>query len=303
MEAIGDRERYGASEWEYLGLAEFLRLECLGEGHYRTLYGDSNQNGRAYGGQALGHAVRAAGLTVSSDRAVSMLQLVFLSGIDPARPVELRVVPLQEGRRFSSRHVIGTQDGRRKVFSANVSFAMPLQSPDHSSAYSATEHPESLPRLEEIPAHLRAGMAGLGANFVTLKRALDVRISAMERQFATSTSQSRVGFWLRVKGALPDDPHLRAAAFAYASDWWLSLSSILGHIRDLSKEAPLYVSSLNHCIWFSRPFSPTDWMYFDCESPFAGGGRGLSLAKIYRQDGQMIASTAQENLMVPADGV
>lgn len=287
--------------WDEIDLAEFLRLAPVANGRYRTLFSDANRNGRAYGGQALGHAVRAASLTVPQDRAVSMLQLTFLSGIDPQHPVELRVTPLQDGdRRFSTRYVVGWQKGGRSVFSANVSFASALISPSHASSVELAHAPEDLVSLEEVPVHVKREMAGLGPNFVTMKKSLDVRVPDMEQQLSRTTSRSGIQFWLRARSDLPPDAQIHSAAFAYASDWWLSLSSSLGHLSELDQERPLYISSLNHTIWFGRPFSPTDWMYFECESPFACDGRGLSFAKVYDREGRMLAAISQENLMVPS---
>ena len=131
---------------------------------------------------------------------------------------------------------------------------------------------------------------------------MDFRIPNIERQLSSETAQPRLRFWLRGKQPLAANSRVHAAVFAYLSDWWLNFSSVGGHLRGLQSSEPLYVSSLNHCIWFHRPFSPDAWMHFETKSPCATGGRGLSTAQVHDRDGLMLATLAQETLMVYSDG-
>jgi len=127
---------------------------------------------------------------------------------------------------------------------------------------------------------------------------MDFRIPDIDRQLSAQTATSTLRYWLRAKHPLRSNPRINAAAFAYLSDWWLNFSSFGSHLRDLQSSEPLYISSLNHCIWFHRAFSPAAWMHFASESHCAEGGRGLSIARHHDRDGNMLATATQESLMV-----
>jgi acyl-CoA thioesterase-2 len=160
-----------------------------------------------------------------------------------------------------------------------------------------TEDPESLPELTTIPDVLMQQLRPLGPYSRLVKPGIDFRIPNIERQLSAATAQSRLRFWLRGRHPLTAGSRAQQAVFAYLSDWWLNFSSVSGHLRNLQSMEPLYLSSLNHCIWFHRAFSPDGWMHFETESPCAEGGRGLSIARIHDRTGSMIATAVQETLM------
>ena len=108
-------------------------------------------------------------------------------------------------------------------------------------------------------------------------------------------------FWVRMRRALPDDPKLHAAAFAYLSDYWINFSGCISHVHATAEAGKrLYVASLNHALWQHRPVRADDWLLFDCASPSAATGRSLSLARIYNRNGEILASANQESLLAPA---
>ncbi|WP_165435284.1 acyl-CoA thioesterase domain-containing protein [Bradyrhizobium sp. Leo121] len=285
--------------WDEVNIEALVSLEPTGPGRYRSWFGDGNLNGRSYGGQILGQAMMAATLSAPDDRPASLLQLLFLRGADPGQPVEFEVNSLQDGKRFSSRHVLGVQGDGRLVLDAHATFCAPQPGPRHAISSSAlAEDPESLPELTTIPDVLMRQLRPLGPYSRHVKPSMDFRIPDIERQLSEATAQSRLRFWLRGRQPLTAGSRAQQAVFAYLSDWWLNFSSVSGHLRDLQSKEPLYLSSLNHCIWFHRAFSPDGWMHFDTESPCAEGGRGLSIARIHDFTGTMIATTIQETLMV-----
>ena len=157
---------------------------------------------------------------------------------------------------------------------------------------------ESLPELSILPSALMEQLRPLGPYSNHVKPCMDFRIPDIERQLSAKSAQSRLRYWLRGKRPLASGFRAHAAVFAYLSDWWLNFSSLGGHLRDLQLYEPLYIASLNHCIWFHRAFSPDRWMHFESESPCAEGGRGLSIARVHDRDGLMLATATQESLMV-----
>jgi acyl-CoA thioesterase-2 len=288
--------------WDGKSIETLVSLEPVGVLRYRSRFGDANLNGRSYGGQILGQAMMAATLSVPADRPATALQLLFLRGADPEQRIEFEVKELQEGKRFSSRLILGFQNDGRTVLGAHATFCAPLSGPKHAAASVAMENPESLPKLTRLPASLMTHLRPLGPYSEHVKSGMDFRIPNIECQLSSETAQPRLRFWLRAKQPLAANSRAQAAVFAYLSDWWLNFSSVGGHLRGLQSSEPLYVSSLNHCIWFHRPFPPDGWMHIETRSPCAAGGRGLSTAQVHDREGLMLATLAQETLMVHPDG-
>lgn len=291
--------------WDGRDIAELLALDATGDRHFRNRCGDANAQDRAYGGQILGQALLAAARTVTGDRAFTAMQFLFLQGTLHERPIDFEVTLLQDGKAFSSRHVLGMQEGTRVVLDAQVSFALPRDAPTHEVAPAsrfATEDPERLPRLTELPAAWGDELErACGYRFWT-KEAIDFRFAAPPAGLRLDPREPRLRFWVRLKHRLGDDPHLHAAAFAYLSDWWLNYPALGGHVESLlANGRRLYVASLNHAIWLHRPLRADEWLHFDSTSPAAGAGRGLSIARVHDRAGHLVASATQECLMAPRD--
>jgi acyl-CoA thioesterase-2 len=285
--------------WDGIDIEALVSLKTIGALRYRSRYGDGNLNGRSYGGQVLGQAMMAAALSVPEDRLASTFQLLFLRGADPGTRIDFDVKILQDGKRFSSRHVFGYQGDGRAVVNAQATFCAPQSAPSHAVPSSAPEEdPEELPKLTALPPALMEGLRPLAPYSNLVRPCMDFRLPGIERKLTARTAQSRLRFWLRGKHPLADDIRAKAAVFAYLSDWWLNFSSLGSHLRDLQSQPPLYIASLNHCIWFHRTFSPDQWMHFESESPCAEGGRGLSIARIHDRKGLLLATATQETLMV-----
>lgn len=296
----GDATRLPA--WDPTDLRALLTLDPLGADRWRTRFGDANRNGRSYGGQVLGHAMRALAMNVPVGRAATALHYMFLQGAMPDQPIDLEVTTLQEGKRFSSRHVRGTQDqGRIAVLDAHASFALPLDAPVHEAATTARERdPDRLPTLAELPAEWNTALDGFGAYSLDQKPSLDFRIPDPAAQLASSQVDGRFRFWLRARDLTDVDPGLHAAAVAYLSDWWLNFASVAPHLKIADAGRRVYLSSLNHSLWFHRPPVADRWMHVALESPVGLDGRGLTIARMHDLQGRLVASAAQECLMAYA---
>lgn len=288
--------------WDELHLENLLTLDDVGEGQWRSRHGDANRNGRSYGGQLLGQAMMAALMDVPDDRAATMMQFLFLQGAMPRETVDFRVTALQEGKRFSSRHVRGTQGNGRMVLDAQVSCALPLDAPAHAapSTAPAGERPESLATLDDVDPALLQNIGQLGGYSQGRKSSIEFRIPDPARQLSLNGMDGCFRFWMKAARPLPDDARIHAAAFAYLSDWWLNFCALGRHLRGMGARK-LYISSLNHALWMHRPMRADQWMHVSCSSPSAEAGRGLAMGVVHDLQGRALASMTQECLMAYVD--
>lgn len=283
-------------------LAQRLTLERVGEGRWRSRHGDANQNGRSYGGQLLGQAMQAALLEMPPQRPPTAMQFLFLQGAMPDRPVDLAVERLQDGKRFSSVRVSGTQ-GARTVLDAQVTCALPLDGPAHDEPSTAppAERPADLPGLEDVPLALRDRIALMGGYGRDCNASIAFRIPDAQVQFAAAVASHRFRYWMKVPEPLPDgDARLQASAFAYLSDWWLNFC-ILRTYLPRAGERPMYVSSLNHALWLHRPPRSDQWLHVEASGVHAGHGRGLAVARYHDEQGRHVASATQDCLFAFTD--
>ncbi|NDZ18874.1 acyl-CoA thioesterase II [Variovorax sp. WS11] len=288
-------------KWDEYDVEALLTPEAIAPGKWRTRYGDANNNGRSYGGQLLGQAMMAALMDVPRDRPPTMMQFLFLQGAMPDQPLDFTVTPLQDGKRFSSRHVRAVQAGRT-VLDAQVTCALPLDAPAHADLSPAPlgEHPLDLPDLAGLDLALRRGLERLGGYSKNHKPSVEFRIPDAVRQLSAATATERFRYWMKARGPLPDNARIHAAAFAFFSDWWLNFSSLSMHLRDIGPRK-LYISSLNHAIWLHHPVRADEWLHVEAVSPCAISGRGLSVARFHDLQGRFVASGTQECLMAYVD--
>ncbi|MBS0450005.1 MAG: thioesterase family protein [Proteobacteria bacterium] len=288
--------------WNEHNIEHLLALTECEPGCWRTRHGDANLNARSYGGQLLGQALMAGMMDVPADRVATMMQFLFLQGAMPDESLELRVTPLQNGKRFSSRHVRASQANGRVVLDAQVTCALPLEAPSHGapSSVPAGERPEDLAQLDDVDPALLRSFHRLGGYSGSRKPSIEFRIPDPRRQLSPEVMKGRFRFWMRSAQALPDDPRIQAAAFAYLSDWWVNFSALGHHLCELG-ERRLYIASLNHAIWLHRPFRADQWLHVDTMSPASASGRGLAIGAIHDREGRSLATVTQECLMAYAD--
>jgi acyl-CoA thioesterase II len=294
-----------AQTWAGPDIRDLLNLTEVGTDHFRSVCNEQNEHGRIYGGQLLAQALAAASKTVPPDRSPSYLQFVFLAGGSPAKPVDYSVTRLQDGKRFSSRNVRGLQSDQRIVCDASVTFAAGIESPSHqikaTTDCGLELKPECLPRLEQIARdQIREIESTL--NYIFRPHvAIDFRIPFATDVTSPNADDPRMRFFIRIRQSIEENPSLHASVFAYLSDFWINFVACAPHVPTMTaKRQALYVASLNHAIWFHRPLRPDEWLLFDCRSPSGANGRGLSLAHVYRQSGEHVATATQECLLAPA---
>jgi acyl-CoA thioesterase-2 len=269
-------------------ILNLLKLEQLGPDRY---LGQSHFMGspNVFGGQVLGQSLYAATLTVESRRPHSLHSLFILPG-NHRLPIEYEVERVRDGGSFSTRRVVAFQEGRR-IFVMSASFQTTEEGFSHQKPAPASVDPESLPSsLALWKQHAALGKRPYHPVPV------DFRAEDAVDMFNGGTRAPQRQVWTRSPLALPDDPLVHEALFAYVSDYGLLSTSLqphgvfIGHPR-------LQIASLDHTIWFHRPFRMDEWLLFSVESPNASGGRGLCFAHIYNRSGELVASCTQEGLI------
>lgn len=283
--------------WDGMHLAALLKVDAYGADTFRSRCSEDNRNGRVFGGQLLGQALNAVQACVPADRAPSSLRAIFMQGAMVDTPVDYRVVPLQDGKRFSSFRVMASQ-GERSVIEAHATFSTPIASAAHMVAV-----PPGVPPPGDVVPLTDLSTLGeqyLGVDWAQFQKpCLELRVVDPRHHLSGISAEPRMAFWVRLRVPLDDQPASHAAALAYLSDYWINSAAITHHIPARDAHAASYIASLNHSLWIHAPGRADGWLLFVCESPAMQQGRALSHARIYDSTGLLLASVAQECLFVP----
>jgi acyl-CoA thioesterase-2 len=249
---------------------------------------------RVFGGQVAGQALVAAGRTVPGDRPVHSLHAYFLRPGDPSVPIVYEVDRIRDGRSFTTRRVVGIQHGKA-IFNLSASFQVPEPGLEHQRTMPAVPDPESLPTVQQRMAAYSDELGG----WFGRPRPIDIRYVTDPPRVLRDRpgeKEARSQVWMRADGKLPDDPLLHVCAVTFASDMTLLDSTLLKHGLAMGKD-DIMLASLDHAMWFHRPFRADEWLLYDQDSPATGGGRGLARGEIYTRDGQLAVSVVQEGLV------
>jgi acyl-CoA thioesterase-2 len=273
------------------GLVALLDLERIEENIFRGVSPQVSLQ-RVFGGQVAGQALVAAGRTVAADRAVHSLHAYFIRGGDPSVPIVYTVDRVRDGRSFSVRRVLAVQHGDA-IFSLSASFQLDQGGREHGAEMPPVPAPETLPtlsdRLAEFPRLARNRLP-----FPFDLRYVDDPPWVQRAHGPRLDGGNRV--WMRATGTLPDDPLLHVCALTFASDLTL-LDAVLLRQGVAWGLDPITGASLDHAMWFHRPFRADEWFLYDSESPSASGSRGLAEGRIFTQDGRHVATVMQEGLL------
>ncbi|MFI2429676.1 acyl-CoA thioesterase II [Streptomyces sp. NPDC018955] len=277
-------------------LLDLLDLEQIEENIFR---GSSRSAvvPRVFGGQVAAQALVAAGRTVPEDRPAHSLHAYFLRPGDPGAPIVYTVDRIRDGRSFTTRRVVAVQHGK-PIFHLSASFQTYEEGLDHQAPMPPSPDPATLPTSQE---RLR-GYAHLDPEVV--ERFLEAR-AAVDLRYVDEPPYGRFGeprephsqVWFRTNGKLADDPLLHVVLATYVSDMTLLDSVLLAHGRGGWAVGDVVGASLDHAMWFHRPFRADEWLLYDQQSPSAHGGRGLGQARIYTQDGRLAVSVIQEGVV------
>jgi acyl-CoA thioesterase-2 len=275
-----------------------LTLERLEDNLFR---GSRSNEGwqRVYGGLVLSQSLVAAALTVDPSRAIHSLHGYFLLAGDPEREIIYDVERIRDGGSFTTRRVRAIQHGRA-IFSMSASFHKPEDGYDHQSAMPDVPPPESLPSAKELMSGVMANLPETMRAYWRREHPIDVRIVNASR-YASREPQAPVqSIWIRANGTLPESPYLHQAILAYASDFTLLDTALIAHGK-LLFDRDIQLASLDHAMWFHRPFRADDWLLYVQDSPSAYGARGYCRGSIFDRHGRLVASAVQEGLMRPRE--
>ncbi|MGH6876672.1 MAG: acyl-CoA thioesterase [Rhizomicrobium sp.] len=249
---------------------------------------------RVFGGQVLAQALVAASHTVEL-RICHSLHAYFLIPGDPKVPILYEVDRSRDGGTFSSRRVVAIQHGRQ-IFHMSASFQSAESGLEHQIDAAHVPQPDSLPDEDAFRRnHAHLVPAEYRDRFLS-KRAIEVRHLDGEEIFGPNRRPPHLAVWVRATGALPPDPALHQCVLAYASDLTLLETSLLPHGIGWF-ERRLQIASLDHAMWFHRPFRADEWLLYVQDSPSASGARSFNRGLVYRADGTLVASVAQEGLI------
>jgi acyl-CoA thioesterase-2 len=250
---------------------------------------------RVFGGQVLGQALMAAARTVDADRSVHSLHGYFLLAGDPSRPIVYDVERIRDGGSFTTRRVKAIQHGR-PIFSMSSSFHKAEPGFDHQSEMPQVPPPEELANPKDLIAGLIDALPQSMRSYWSRERPIDMRVVDVSRYLTRDKKVPLQHIWIRANGKLPDDTAIHQAVLAYASDFTLLDTALIAHGK-LLFDADVQLASLDHALWYHRPFRADEWLLYVQDSPNAYGARGFCRGSIFTREGTLIASVVQEGLM------
>src|SRR5579864_5661492 len=278
------------------GLLEILDLEPLELNLFR---GRSPQDRwqRVFGGQVIGQALVAACRTVEEVRLrpPHSLHAYFLLGGDPKVPIVYEVDRIRDGRSFTTRNVKAIQHGHA-IFSMSVSFHGSEPGLSHQFKMPDVPKPDALPGDAELKEKIFPLLPEAARRYYQRERPIDFKPVEFSRYLGKRSDTGRFDIWIRANGRLPDEPAIHQCVLAYASDMMLLDAALIPHGRSVFSE-DIMAASLDHALWFHRPFRADEWLLYAQDSPSLADSRGFSRGLIFSGDGTLVASVAQEGLL------
>jgi acyl-CoA thioesterase-2 len=274
-------------------LIDLLRLERIEDNIYR---GQSRDIGSAqvFGGQVLGQALSAAHNTVEN-RVAHSLHAYFLRRGDMQAPIIYEVDRARDGGSFSMRRVVAIQHGR-PIFNLAASFQKPEDGLDHQAVMPIVDGPDGLQDVTELSADRLDMIPEKMRRFLTDKRPFEFRLVQPINFDRPEKLPPVKQVWIRAVDRLPDEAPLHQILMAYVSDYELLGTSVLPHAVPFGR-SKVQMASLDHALWFHRACRVDEWLLYSFDSPSASGARGFARGQFFRQDGTLVASTAQEGLV------
>ena len=277
-------------------VVEILDLEPLEVNLFRGRSPQSRWQ-RVFGGQVIGQALVAACRTVDdvATRPPHSLHAYFLLGGDPKVPIIYEVDRIRDGKSFTTRSVKAIQHGRA-IFSMSVSFHVVEPGFTHQAKMPVVPKPEALPSDSELKERIFPLLPEPARRYYERERPIEFRPVEFSRYLGEKSEEGRFDVWIRATGRLPDEPAIHQCVLAYASDMMLLDAALIPHGRSVFSE-DIMAASLDHALWFHRPFRADEWLLYAQDSPNLADSRGFSRGLIFAADGTLVASVAQEGMI------
>ena len=261
--------------------------------------------GRVFGGQVLAQALQSAQATVGDGKQAHSFHAYFLRGGREGAPIEYRIERDFDGRSFSNRRVVASQEDEdgssRPILNLTASFQSPEEGLEHlDSTMPDVPDPEDLKadmeRRQEMAERLGDKMTDVQRALMLRPRPIDMRTTDKLHWMNSEPREPRAHTWFKTVGTLPDDTAMHRAVITYASDYTLLGTSALPHGLSWFR-GELVGASLDHAIWFHREARADEWLLYATDAPWSGSGRGYNRGRIFNRAGELVASTAQEGMM------
>lgn len=249
---------------------------------------------RVYGGQVLGQSLQAAMQTISDNKYLHSMHAYFILAGDIDREVVYIVDNIRDGGSFATRRVRAVQHGR-DIFIMSASFHKDQRWNDHQIERPAVPLPDSLKSDVEQAQIFKDLMPSIYRQ-LTLPRPVEFRPVEPFPELYSGKHAPQRHVWMKAKGDMGDKSSIHKAALAYASDYNLLTTALIPHIGKFDFKK-LQMASLDHAMWFHRPFRMDEWLLYAFDSPSASGARGFTRGSVFDMEGRLVASIVQEGLI------
>ncbi|WP_114191568.1 acyl-CoA thioesterase II [Edaphovirga cremea] len=275
-------------------LLDLLDLEKLEEGLFR---GQSEDLGlrQVFGGQVVGQALYAAKQSVPAERGIHSFHSYFLRPGDTSMPIIYDVEVLRDGNSFSARRVQAVQNGK-PIFYMTASFQTQEEGFEHQNTMPDVPPPEELASESDIAASMAHLIPEKFRDKFTGQKPIEMRPVKFHNPLVGTVEEPTRYVWFRANGAMPDDLRIHQYLLGYASDFHFLVTALQPHGAGFL-EPRIQIATIDHSMWFHRPFRLDDWLLYAVESTSASGARGFVRGQFYSRDGTLIASTVQEGVM------
>ncbi len=261
-----------------------------------TYLGQSHNPGwnRVYGGQVIAQAIMAVTKTARKDVTCHSMHGYFMRPGNPQKPIDYKIDPIHDGRSFQTRMVYANQE-QETIFVMGASFHKTEQGLEHQDDMGSVPKPDDLPSIEQLITDDKDQFPPEVTAYFQSKRPFQMRPLDVTRYITPTPKEPKQAFWIKTTAPLKDNLALHQAALGYASDFTLLDTALIAHGK-LLFDPSLMMASLDHAIWFHRPFRIDDWLLYRQTSSNAFGARALCHGQFFDQKGTLVASTTQEGL-------
>ncbi len=279
---------------EVMQLLNLLELEKVEQNLYRGFHLQGSI-GRVFGGQVVGQALSAAYQTIEQDRLCHSLHAYFMRGGDPSVPIVYSVERLRDGGSFSTRRVTAIQHGQA-IYAMSCSFQIDEPGLTHQMDMAHVPKPDELLSVQDLMVQFKDTIPQGLASYFSKKRPLDLKPVNIQRHLTKQPDKPEQNLWFKAASDLPKDPRIHHCILAYASDMTLLGTSLIPHGKAVF-DPDIMPASLDHALWFHRPFAMDNWLLYAQDSPSSHFARGFARGMIYDSAGTLVASAAQEGLI------